>query len=197
MAAPMFDPLGTQLVDVIHASAKPLYDELVDCLSHFPWKELTEGWFQFGLMRSLCKAGYSSYPEYHLENLSSELGGKADIAIFKPAASHKHPYAIIEVKCVGSIIKGFRTDASRLTACAEQGVIGVLVYFSTALLKADAEKECQDARLWTKTQTVPFVRNDLHEYEAQQCLRLADDRLQDRCWAIVTATFAPPHTHPA
>jgi hypothetical protein len=190
--AAKFDAAGTHIVKLIHQSAKPLYDELLDCVSHFPWEELTEGWFQFGLVRSLYKAGYHSYPEYHLENLSGGLSGKVDIAVFAPRRKHESPYAFIEVKAVGSSVKAFRYDASRLARCAELGVVGTLVYFSSAVSKTEAEKECRDIkRVCMTADATPLLRCDRHNYEQRQYVRLKEHGLQSRHWIIFTATFAP------
>jgi len=156
-----------KVINVIRKSAEPLNSELLECLSHFPWKEVTEGWFQFGLMRLLKKAGYRSYPEYGLDKLKGLGKGKADIALFEPKADFRHPSMLIEVKAVGSGEAGFRKDAKRLAKAARIGVAGALVYITGATKGAEKAKEEKRFRSCFASGGATIIDPSWHRFKKQ------------------------------
>lgn len=180
-----------EVICLVRKSAAPLYSELLSCLSHFPWKEVPEGWFQFGLMRQLQKAGYKSYPEYWLGNLEGIGNGRADVALFIDGKDFSQPSMLIELKAVGSSDKGFRTDAERLGKAAHNGVAGLLVYFTSAIQMNAEEKKEEFSRFGCNLlgSNATILDPSWHPFEERFWSMPEGSGLKERCWGILIAKF--------
>jgi hypothetical protein len=178
------------IVTIVNANAGVIQEELLDCLSHFPWKEVPEGWYQFALMRALRKEGYKSYAEYGLGSVGGPENDKADIAVFERESEFKRPSALIEIKATGSGPGGFQKDRNRLTKIArERGIDGILVYFTPALTDGERAGEEQEFRRWCENADAITTRW-FGFSDVVSAMPEAGQKLRDRKWGVLTATFS-------
>ncbi|HUC60722.1 MAG TPA: hypothetical protein VMF53_02070 [Alphaproteobacteria bacterium] len=193
----------SKVADVIARGVVRLQSELINNSAFFPYNEIAEGWFQYGLVRVLNDAGYKSYPEYPLVHLSPDYGAqKADIAIFESDENdYKRPSILIEVKAARSTPISFKKDANRLAKAARMEVAGILVYVSAAIAGAgkkteedDFAKYCLPDEAELAISSTVRVKQHWHTFkEVRSSIRDGEGNqvdLNGSYWGVLIATYA-------
>lgn len=176
------------IIKIIGDSAEAIQNELLDCCSHFPWKEFPEGWYQFALMWHLRKAGYRTYPEYGLCGHGYK-GGKADIAVLESPWDFDKPSLLIEIKSIGSNEDGFRKDANRLAhIAANNGVSGILAYFTGAIKSTKRQEEEKNFSGWCKQPIISRWHSFQQRHVTMQGVSEGGG-LADKEWGLLMATY--------